>query len=119
MIRAIFYRGDDGAIVAFHLSGHAHQGPYGEDILCSAVSALSQATIIGLEEVVGLAVTVEQQSGLLHCTLPSTLTRQQQTGAAVLLETLRLSLSSLQQDYSDALYLETAASQGGGMDAGH
>lgn len=41
------------------VSGHALCGSPGHDVVCAAVSALSQALVYGLAEVAGVAVTVE------------------------------------------------------------
>lgn len=41
------------------VSGHAQSGPPGHDVVCAAVSALSQALVYGLGEVAGVPVTVE------------------------------------------------------------
>lgn len=52
MIRASFTLNSDHHITAFKMTGHADSGPYGQDIVCAAVSALSISTINGLEHVV-------------------------------------------------------------------
>ena len=40
-----------GQIVECYFRGHAEAGPYGEDIVCAAISMLSQTSILGLHEV--------------------------------------------------------------------
>lgn len=117
MVRAVFQR-RGGRITAFTITGHAHRGPHGQDIVCAAVSALAQATVIGLTDVVGVGLDAEQKSGLLQCSLPATLEPRHEAGVAVLLETLLLSLRSLAQDYNDALQVREI-SHGGGMDELH
>lgn len=117
MIRAQFRR-RNGLISSFTITGHGGQGPYGQDILCAAVSALSQATVLGLAEVAGIPVTVEKESGLLRCELPATLDPRSSEKAAVLLETLLRSLRDLEQNYGDALAV-TEGSRGGVVDGFH
>ncbi|MBD8084875.1 ribosomal-processing cysteine protease Prp [Limosilactobacillus sp. c9Ua_26_M] len=51
MIRVTFNLNSDHLITAFQMTGHADAGPYGQDIVCAAVSALSISTINGLEQV--------------------------------------------------------------------
>ena len=49
MIRVKFYR-KEGRFFGFQLKGHAEYAEPGEDILCSAVSALAINTVNSLEE---------------------------------------------------------------------
>ncbi|WP_251574896.1 ribosomal-processing cysteine protease Prp [Limosilactobacillus agrestimuris] len=51
MIRVSFNFNSDHQITAFQMKGHADAGPYGQDIVCAAVSALSISTINALERV--------------------------------------------------------------------
>ena len=48
MIRVTFNLNSDHLITAFQMAGHADAGPYGQDIVCAAASALSISTINGL-----------------------------------------------------------------------
>ncbi len=45
-----------------HVSGHANTAPWGADIVCSAVSALTLTLIRGLREIAGMSLyeSVEQ-----------------------------------------------------------
>ena len=52
MIRAHFTLDSNRRITDFAITGHAEAGPYGQDIVCAAVSALTISTINGLEHVV-------------------------------------------------------------------
>lgn len=56
------------------VSGHAQSGPPGHDLVCAAVSALSQALVYGLGEVAGVPVTVEcWEKGRLEARWPEPL----------------------------------------------
>ncbi len=44
MIRAQFTLDSNQRITSFKMTGHADSGPYGQDIVCAAVSALSIST---------------------------------------------------------------------------
>lgn len=41
----------DGDPMRLTMTGHANRGPYGEDIVCAAASALVETLTMGLEEV--------------------------------------------------------------------
>ena len=51
MIRAQFNLDSNQRITSFKMTGHAESGPYGQDIVCAAASALSISTINGLTQV--------------------------------------------------------------------
>ncbi len=62
-----------GRITDYKVSGHAGYAEAGEDIVCSAVSALTQAPLIGLMEHLQLKPfsRVDQEKGILEVALNS------------------------------------------------
>ncbi|MFO7245429.1 MAG: ribosomal-processing cysteine protease Prp [Thermaerobacter sp.] len=101
MIEAVFVRGAAGNIVEFSLSGHAGFAERGRDVVCAAVSALAQAALIGLEEVLRIDVEaeVDDDQGRLRCRIPEEAAASRLQGAAVLTETLLRSLRSIEAGY--------------------
>jgi len=57
-------------IAGFCVRGHAGLAPRGRDIVCAAVSALTQAAVAGLEDHLGLRPRVVIGPGYLECELP-------------------------------------------------
>ena len=53
MTRVEFFD-QDGRITGFSCSGHSGYAEEGSDIVCAAISALTQGAVIGLKEVIGL-----------------------------------------------------------------
>ncbi|MBD5806685.1 ribosomal-processing cysteine protease Prp [Lactobacillus sp. 0.1XD8-4] len=97
MIRAHFSLDSNHRITSFKLTGHADSGPYGQDIVCAAVSALSISTINGLERVVHTRPHVERDNangGFLEVTNLD-LDRESQ----ILLSTLLNGLIDIQESY--------------------
>ena len=41
MVKVIVERNDQNEIMSYELSGHANSGPYGYDLVCAGVSAVS------------------------------------------------------------------------------
>lgn len=102
MIRISLERDKKGRILGFRVRGHAGQGTYGKDIVCAAVSALTQAAIIGLEEYLGLEPKVVIEAGLLECRLqerPAALAAQ----VDAILETMVLGLAGVAAEYPDCV----------------
>ena len=66
MIRVTFKLNSDHLITAFQMAGHADAGPYGQDIVCAAASALSISTINGLTQVAKTKPNVDSDISLAH-----------------------------------------------------
>ena len=58
-------------IIYFEITGHANHGEYGEDIVCSTVSSVSQMTLNGLLEILKLdgRLQYEEMEGYIVCDL--------------------------------------------------
>lgn len=102
MIEAHFRRNDQKEIFSFEISGHAGSGPYGYDIVCAAVSALSIGAVNSLAEIGGFTPLIEadeEEGGYLYATLPENLSEKQLSTAHILLESLLLSCKSVSEEY--------------------
>lgn len=88
-------------LVGFEVLGHTGYAEEGSDIVCAAVSALTQGAVIGLKEVIGLCVALDIDEAYLYCMLPKTIARQQQHDAELILKTMAASLSSLAETNGD------------------
>ncbi|NLI69804.1 MAG: ribosomal-processing cysteine protease Prp [Firmicutes bacterium] len=99
MIKVTFRRDSRGHIKEFTVEGHAVFAPAGEDIVCAAVSALAQAAILGIEEVVGVKPSVKKADGYLECRLPGGLATAQLHDVGLLLETMALGLRETAEAY--------------------
>lgn len=105
MTRVKFFRSDKG-IKGFQANGHAGFAAYGEDIVCAAISALTQAAVLGLQEVVGINPDVDIQDGYLRCCLPEHLGMSQWQDSQVILATLYRGLKAIAEEYGDFLQIE-------------
>lgn len=68
MIDITFSRGRCG-LTGFEVRGHSGLEASGRDIVCAAVSAVTQAAVMGLREAVGCPVDADINSGYLRCFL--------------------------------------------------
>jgi len=92
--------------VGFHAQGHAEYADPGADIVCSAVSALTQTAALGLTEKLGLEAGVSiLDSGEMHCILGRDCTREQCERADIILGTLYIGLRAMEESYGE--YLKT------------
>ncbi len=109
MIKGTFKRDAAGKIVSYEISGHAHAGEYGSDIVCAAVSVLALSTINGinaLADVQPLIDADEAEGGYLYVEIPSDLTQEQTKITQILLENLLLGFQAVQEENSDYIQLE-------------
>lgn len=107
MIRVTMLR-KDGRTVGFESAGHAGCGEAGEDIVCSAVSALTQTCLLGLTDVAGfrlgetLAYEIGGQNGIT-CILSGDTDEEQQEKAELLFLTMEAGLNSIRESYRKAI----------------
>lgn len=97
-----------GRTVGFTSAGHANCGEAGEDIVCSAISALTQTCYLGLVRVAGLKegedvfVSIDETEGMT-CVLAGDTRGEQQNKAELLFLTMEAGLSSIMEGYRKAL----------------
>jgi len=92
-----------GQPVGFEAKGHAEFSEEGFDIVCSAVSALTQTTVLGLHELLKLDMGLSMEDGHIHCILGRDCTAEQCRDAALLLNTMILGLRSIENTYGEYL----------------
>ena len=92
----IFHSG--GKITGFEAKGHSGYADEGSDIVCSAISVLTQSAVMGLIDVAKIPVEYSVEDGSLSCNLPK-LNEEDRKKADMILETMLLGLRSIQEDY--------------------
>jgi uncharacterized protein YsxB (DUF464 family) len=107
MIKIEFVR-SSGKIVSFKIKGHAmpKDAEVDENLICAAVSAISQTTVIGFEEVLKIKVKYEIEDGFLNVNLENQ-TLKDIERCQVLLETMILGLKSIEITYGEYIKVET------------
>ncbi|GFN22573.1 ribosomal-processing cysteine protease Prp [Moorellaceae bacterium AZ2] len=107
MVRVTLWRDEGGRAVGFLVSGHAGYRPRGRDIVCAAVSALTQAAVMGLEEYLTVAPEVQKGEGTLQCLLPGDLPVREREKAEVILGTMELGLRAIARSYRRFVQVES------------
>lgn len=101
MISIYIYRNDKKNIDRFTVKGHACAADPGEDIVCAAVSVLTQTTVLSLYEIANIAIEHEMRNGYLECKLPMNLKEKELYDTKLLIDTMLLGLKNIQQSYSE------------------
>ncbi len=96
-----FFRRSDGTLTGFRAQGHTGYARAGQDIVCAAVSALTQSTLNGLRNVLKAPVTyeIDDQDALLQAELTPEATKAQIDGAQLLLVSLLEGLQAIERSY--------------------
>ena len=96
-----FYRRKDGALTGYRASGHTGYAEAGSDIVCAAVSALTQSTLNGLKNVLKAPVMfeIDDQGATLEAELTPEATGEQVKQAQLLLVTLLEGLQAIERSY--------------------
>lgn len=89
-------------IIAFEISGHAESGPYGYDLVCAGVSAVSFGTINAILKICEIDLDIEQadKGGFLYVSLPQAVPENKKKKAQLLLEGMLVSLETIERDYN-------------------
>jgi uncharacterized protein YsxB (DUF464 family) len=94
-----------GRMAGFEAQGHTGSAEEGYDIICAGISALTQATLIGIREYLGQDCAYEVADGYLYCMLPSDISEKAWREAEIILETMALGIRSLAETYGDYIKL--------------
>lgn len=105
MISILIRRNDQKEISSFEISGHAEAAEHGQDIVCAAVSVLSQTIVLGLHEVAGIEVPYKINNGFLSSSVPEGLAEEERQRVNLLLETMVMGFKNLATGYSEYIVL--------------
>jgi len=103
MIQVLVTRNEHGQVSEFEISGHAESGPYGHDLVCAAVSAVSFGAVNAVMELCEFEPHIEQggEGGYLRVELPEQLSADTYDKAAMLLEGMIVSLKTIELDHGE------------------
>ncbi len=99
MIQAVIIQNARGMIRGFKVKGHAEYDEPGDDIVCSAVSAIIFTALGGMDELAGYKM-FEEKNGSITCFIPDNLTAEQFATADIILKTMVIGLRQIETDYN-------------------
>ncbi|MCR5610998.1 MAG: ribosomal-processing cysteine protease Prp [Clostridiales bacterium] len=92
-----------GRPVGFTAKGHSGYADKGEDIVCAAISALTETAYLGVTELAKADAEAVQKDGELRLMLKPEVSGLSREKAELILETMLLGLRSIEENYSDYL----------------
>lgn len=106
MIEITLWQNQDQEMTKFLVQGHSAYGKKGWDIVCSAVSALTLATVNGLTDYVKLTVDLEVKDGYVSCQLPHQMEEEQKIQAQAILNVMDLAFQNIENQYQEYIGIE-------------
>ena len=101
------YTSSESGIRGFLASGHAGGKKIrGYDLVCCAVSALTQTGVNALEAVAKAPPVVEVRDRYLKCILPDEMTAEQSEKAQIVLQTVMTRLTDIQKIYPNLIRIQ-------------
>ena len=96
-----FYKRSDGALIGYSSGGHAGYAEAGSDIVCAAISALTQSTLNGLKNILKAPVMfdVDEDGAFIEVSLTPEAEEVMIRQAQLLLLTLQEGLQAIQREY--------------------
>ena len=96
-----FLKRSDGALLGYRANGHSGYAEAGADIVCAAISALTQTTLNGLKNVLKAPVMFDQDDdgAFIEAILTPEASEDQLRQAQLLLVTLLEGLQAIQRGY--------------------
>ena len=107
MTTVTVYALQGGALKGFMAAGHAGgRKQRGYDLVCCAVSALTQTGVNALCSVAGVEPQTQVSDGYLRCILPDGMSADVQARAQIVLETVLQGLSDVSNIYPNLLRIQ-------------
>ena len=101
------YTLEDGTTCGFEAGGHAGgKRIRGYDLVCCAVSALTQTGVNALVSVAGVTPEVEVRDGYLRCILPKGMDEKTSDSAQIVLRTIMTGLTDIQKIYPNLIRIQ-------------
>lgn len=99
MIKIVIFKAQKGKIIGFKISGHSGYGTHGNDIVCSAVSALGQTALLGLLKVAEVEVDYKVDEGYLTCSITDFKSDRKSILCEGILETMYEGFKNIEESY--------------------
>lgn len=91
----------NNSLKCIRVSGHANSDDYGKDIVCAAVSVITQTILLGISEILEDDFNYSVSKGDLYFEIPEKMIYEDEIRINTLTHTLMLGLQNIQNNYED------------------
>jgi uncharacterized protein len=109
MTEVVILKDSRGNIQGYVAEGHSGYGRHGEDIVCAAISVLTQTALLSLNKVCKIRekdIEFRLKDGYLKVMLKGGLGAKARENANLVLETMVVGLESIVEEYPDFITLK-------------
>ena len=92
--------------VSIKISGHAGSDVKGKDIVCSAVSALSQTLVLSIGRLLKVDQTVKIENGLLTSIVQPVTDTEEENKLKLLIESFLIGILEIEREYPGRVKIE-------------
>jgi len=104
MIKVELVINSSNAVSSFTMTGHAGAAPYGEDIVCAAVSAIVYTALGSLEELCGIK-NYTMEEGFVKWQMPDDVSEEKRKTADIILKSMIIGLKQIRYTPSYKKYI--------------
>ncbi|WP_339177484.1 ribosomal-processing cysteine protease Prp [Oceanobacillus sp. FSL W7-1293] len=107
MIQVTFFQSDN-RVTAFKLTGHAESGPYGYDLVCAGVSAVTFGAVNAIMKLCETDLDIDQgaDGGYLAVKLPTNISSEKLEKIQWLVKGMIVSLETIEESYEEHIELK-------------
>ncbi|MCT1903364.1 ribosomal-processing cysteine protease Prp [Oceanobacillus sojae] len=97
----------DNQVTAFELTGHAESGPYGYDLVCAGVSAVTFGAVNAIMKLCETDLNIDQgaDGGYLSVRLPKNISSEKLEKIQWLVQGMIVSLETIEESYGEHVRL--------------
>lgn len=97
----------DNQVTAFELTGHAESGPYGYDLVCAGVSAVTFGAVNAIMKLCETDLNIDQgaEGGYLSVQLPKNISSEKLEKIQWLVQGMIVSLETIEESYGEHVRL--------------
>ncbi|PMB01723.1 hypothetical protein CEN49_27100 [Fischerella thermalis CCMEE 5273] len=108
MIAIRLERDGKGRLERVLIRGHAQAGPYGQDLVCAAVSGIAIGMVNAIESLLQTRVyqVADDHEGYLDCRIPQDLEHDREKSVRLLLEAMAESLRQVALEHPSHVSME-------------
>lgn len=106
MVIVQIVRSPDGKITGFQVKGHAGYADRGEDIVCSAISAITVGTVNSVEVLTKTVMKTRMKNGFLSGSLPPMESDELKAQAELILESMVVMLNTIETSYREYIRID-------------
>lgn len=106
MVEVKVKRAGDGSPLYVEVRGHSRFASHGSDIVCAAVSILTQTIVFALEDLLKLSSPAQVEEGYMQFSMPPGLEKGQREKCSLLVETMLLGLKETARSYPGFVFYQ-------------